>query len=391
MTDKDLKTQLNILDNNRSRRRIGGVSCGFFIAFLLIFCTLFFVFPDKSFSENENRMLSSASSISASSLFEGTLPEKIRTVISDQFPFRSTFIGIESYLSLAFTGNANGVTLNKNASLSKEVTLRAESLEMLEASINAIKSLESTFCTQYKIKSSFAIVPLPCRAYQNRQSTCDLGFLTLEKELDINGMFSFANQAQSYDGIFYKTDHHLNADGTYLLYLFVCDQLGVEPMTDLTKVCVSESFYGTTWSQSGLWATPPDKIYKLSYEEENTYTVSGDITSESLYFSEKLETKDKYAYFLGGNYGRIEINSVSDIERTRLLIIKDSYANALIPLLVRHFDLTVIDPRYYKGNILSDAQNANSCLFLFGSSSLISDVGLAELNFNTENIKSADG
>ena len=177
----------------------------------------------------------------------------------------------------------------------------------------------------------------------------------------------------------------LNADGTYLLYLFVCDQLGVEPMTDLTKVCVSESFYGTTWSQSGLWATPPDKIYKLSYKEENTYTVSGDITSESLYFSEKLETKDKYAYFLGGNYGQIEINSVPKKERPRLLIIKDSYANSLIPLLARHFDLAVIDPRYYSGNVCQIAAECDSCLFLFGVSSLISDVGLATLSFNSEN------
>ena len=74
MTDKDLKTQLNILDSDRSRRRIGDVSCGFFVAFLLIFCTLFFVFPDKSFSENENRMLSSASSISVSTVLDGTFP-----------------------------------------------------------------------------------------------------------------------------------------------------------------------------------------------------------------------------------------------------------------------------------------------------------------------------
>ena len=385
MTDKDFKTQLKILDCDRSRRRIGGVACIFYVAFLLIFCTLFFVFPDKSFSENENRMLSNASSISASTVLDGTFPEKIRTVISDQFPFRTAFVGIESYLSLAFTGNANGVNLNKSASLSKEVTLSAESLEMLEASINAIKSLESTFCTQYKIKSRFAIVPLPCRAYQNRQIECDIGFRALEKELDSNGMLSFAKQAQSYDGVFYKTDHHLNADGTYLLYLFVCDQLEVEPMTDFTKVCVSESFYGTTWSQSGLWATPPDKIYKLSYEEENTYTVSGDVTGESLYFPEKLETKDKYAYFLGGNYGYIEINSVSDIERPRLLIIKDSYANALIPLLARHFDLTVIDPRYYSGDVRQIASECDSCLFLFGTSSLISDVGLAALSFDSEN------
>ena len=33
-------------------------------------------------------------------------------------------------------------------------------------------------------------------------------------------------------------------------------------------------------------------------------------------------------------------------DRPRLLLIKDSYANALIPFLALHFDITVVDPRY---------------------------------------------
>ena len=34
--------------------------------------------------------------------------------------------------------------------------------------------------------------------------------------------------------------------------------------------------------------------------------------------------------------------------RERLLLIKDSYAHALAPFLARHYDLVLVDLRYYK-------------------------------------------
>ena len=56
----------------------------------------------------------------------------------------------------------------------------------------------------------------------------------------------------------------------------------------------------------------------------------------------------KYEIFLGGNFARLRITAENNENRPRLLLVKDSYANAVIPFLALHFDLEVIDPRYYR-------------------------------------------
>lgn len=383
ISDKYAKMQTDMIQISRTRRYAVTFCALFLSAFLILFGSLFFVLPQKTFSENENRILTSSDSLSARAIFDGGFPERISTLISDQFPMRDAFVGIESYLSLAFTGKANNVKFN-NYSLSKEILPDSRALENLDASLDAVSTIGSELKSRLGIESTFVSVPLPCRAYQNRVRDEESLYSTLDKKLDKASFSDFASFVKDTDGIFYKTDHHLNSDGTYLMYLFLCKKLSLEAKTDLKQICVSNNFYGTAWSQSGLWGVSPDSIYVHSYEDDDSYVISGDIESNSLYFPEKLESKDKYAYFLGGNYGHIEIKSKSEENRPRLLIIKDSYANSLIPLLLRHFDLCVIDPRYYSGDLIADAQKCDKALFLFGVSSLITDVGLAKLSFDTE-------
>ena len=373
------KMQMNMISRSRARKGIALFCILLLSAFLLLLGSLFFILPEKAFSEKENRMLTSKSVLSARGVFFDGLPEKLSALISDQFPMRDAFVGIESYLSLAFTGKANNVKL-RDGSLSKEILPDAKALDNLDSSLDAVKTVKSLL----DIESHFLCVPLPCRAYQNRRGN-DTKYASLEDKLTNADCFDFARSVENKDGIFYKTDHHLNADGTYLLYLFLCKQLNVEPKTDFKQICVSRDFYGTAWSQSGLWDFGADSIYVHAYEGDNTYKLSGDIESDSMYFPDKLKTKDKYAYFLGGNYGYLEIKSVNEEKRQSLLIIKDSYANSLVPLLARHFDITLIDPRYFNGDVLEVAKNCSKCLFLFGVSSLMTDVGLVELSFNAGN------
>lgn len=44
----------------------------------------------------------------------------------------------------------------------------------------------------------------------------------------------------------------------------------------------------------------------------------------------------------------VSLPSDGDAARPRLLIVKDSFAHSLAPFLAEHFDVTMIDPRYYK-------------------------------------------
>ncbi len=67
--------------------------------------------------------------------------------------------------------------------------------------------------------------------------------------------------------------------------------------------------------------------------------MSNTITKEkktTLYNENKLKTKDKYEVFTGGNHTQIKIRTNVDTDK-KLLIVKDSYANAMLPFLINDF------------------------------------------------------
>lgn len=95
----------------------------------------------------------------------------------------------------------------------------------------------------------------------------------------------------------------------------------------------------------------------------------------TLYDSSKLDKKDKYAVFLGGDYGMVDIRTTAD-STDRLLLVKDSYADCLIPFLTPYYrEIIVVDPEYYAGNIqnIIEENNITSVLFLYGCNTFVTD------------------
>ena len=95
----------------------------------------------------------------------------------------------------------------------------------------------------------------------------------------------------------------------------------------------------------------------------------------TLYDTSKLKGKDKYALFLGGNYPILDIKTTAD-STDRLLIIKDSYANSLIPFLIPYYrEIVVVDPRYYYDDIekVMKKDNITSVLFLYNGITFVKD------------------
>ena len=84
-----------------------------------------------------------------------------------------------------------------------------------------------------------------------------------------------------------------------------------------------------------------DKTHYVEYVNEKK--TKGSIIDKSF-----IDKKDKYAAFLGGNFARVNIKSANSAEDKKVLILKDSYANCMIPYLADQYsDLTIIDMRYY--------------------------------------------
>ena len=91
-----------------------------------------------------------------------------------------------------------------------------------------------------------------------------------------------------------------------------------------------------------------------------------------------LKSDNPYEVFFGGNHAEIGIQTSLETFR-RLLVIKDSYANAVIPFLVPYFDgITVVDPRYYQGNIdeLTAEGEFTDIVYLYNANTLSQDTSL---------------
>ena len=73
---------------------------------------------------------------------------------------------------------------------------------------------------------------------------------------------------------------------------------------------------------------------------------------DGFYVRKFLEEKDQYASFLGGNFGYTHITKNGDGDRQTLLVLKDSFAHSMVPFLAQHYDLILIDLRYYKASML---------------------------------------
>lgn len=154
--------------------------------------------------------------------------------------------------------------------------------------------------------------------------------------------------------LYYRTDHHWTSLGAYYAYSAAAKTLGYGAygLNSFNIETVSSDFRGTLYSKTLDSSVPADSMdyYTLANGEPKvklTSTDNGKKTEyNSLYVRDYLNVKDKYSSFTGANAPVVEITTDVDNGKN-LLVIKDSYAHALVPFLSKHYSkITMIDMRY---------------------------------------------
>ena len=138
------------------------------------------------------------------------------------------------------------------------------------------------------------------------------------------------------------------------------------------------SFEGTLSSKAGIHGTYDTVSVCLPRGEKESYVVNYEALGKktaSLFFEDKLKQKNCYEVFLGGNYDKISVETTA-VNTKSLLIIKDSYANCMIPMLTPHFSqIVIVDPRYMTENIdaIMSEYNFSHVLFLYNLNTFLQD------------------
>ena len=150
----------------------------------------------------------------------------------------------------------------------------------------------------------------------------------------------------------------------------------------MTTQTVTENFAGTLYSKVNDYSHPKDAITVYTNPEDDitvTYLDTGEVT-DSLYNFDYLTEKDKYSLFLNNIHPLIEIENKTASSQNALMLVKDSYANSIVPFLAHHYrKIYVFDTRYYRdgpSTFLSGHQDITDVLLLYNMNTLDGDTGI---------------
>ena len=362
-----------------------------FTVFVAVMTLLLLFGPKKDFSENEKRVLAETPSFTASAILKGETQKQLESFASDHVPGRDLFVGIHAYWNLATGRNgAQDIYYGKDGYLINAPKPWNEDL----LSDNLTRFDE--FASKNHLEGDIIMVPtagylmedkLPAvHGASHDDAVYDLAAEKV-KSLSIIDVRDVLREGTAEGQVCYRTDHHLTSFGNYLLDRAYQEANG-QPVPDREDYTVTThgGFYGTTWSGSGYWLTPPDQVELWDSGARVTVTLNdgaGQVnTAHSLFFQAHLEDLDQYPVFLDGNHALVTIEN-PDAPGGSVLVLRDSYAHCFATFLAGQYKkVTLVDLRYYRSPVsgLLAEHPADRLLVLYGVDNLLTDNNSAWLS-----------
>ncbi|MBO4870160.1 MAG: hypothetical protein J5585_10670 [Clostridia bacterium] len=433
MKDKTKKTDIAIL------------AC--FCAFILFFGVMFFIMPDKTYSETEKRTLKQAPDMSFSRIvsdlkrdlklmtmtdeekaayksednwsevkaeaktdasygdYFAVFADEIGDYYADQFPFRDQLRAVKAAAEIGLLKQENNDVLFAGSYLVKKDTVTGvvkgedgkmrdrttqDAVETIKSNVKMISGIEKNLPDTVDIRTAIAgrtvdVARSKLPAIFPYESThadeywaaysaaaAEAGITTVELKDTLRERFE--------DGeyVYYKTDHHWTSLGAYYAYREIIASFGETPyeLEDFDRQVYSKSFIGTSYAKAGASFGGKDTIELFRFEGDKDFTTkitdsSGNVlTTLEAFYNEDVyrDLNDKYSVFIGsdnssdGGNNAVTLVTKNGETRKKLILIKDSFGNSLVPFLARHFDLVILDMRVYTGDMqefLSDPDLAH--------------------------------
>ncbi len=355
------------MQQHKRRRKGGLIHYPVLILFSVFFVGMFLldcVTPDRTVSELENTTLTQRPKVTAQILSSAGLNRFFNDYTQytkDQIPGRDAWISLQSFVETALLQKtqSGGILLgDKGQMFDRTYGLVSSEERTLPRNIAAVASLAAR-CPG---KVYVMVAPAASSIYPERvpahapllQEESYLGQIQAAVE-QAGGVYlplKDALSAHKDEYIYYRTDHHWTTQGAYYAYSELCSALGLEPFDRAAHTAVDvPDFYGTFYSRARTWNAQPDTLTYYDLDNPLTiYTVTGpgmptEGQTTGLYDLDKLDVYDKYAAFLHGNNG---LSRVEGDGESRILVIKDSYANSFVPFLTANYaQIDVVDLRNY--------------------------------------------
>lgn len=345
-------------------------------------CT--WLLPQRTFSPNENRVLQTTPKVSGKGVLDGTVQQEITDFMNDQFPLRDVFTGagslVKKWLGRRDIGGAylgkDGYYFEKILDGDLSMTRYRQNLQRIAAFADAHETVPMTVAP-VPDAGTVLTEKLPAFAqYYDPAPLYETAQVQLPARVRLLDLRKTLKEASAKETVFYRTDHHWTTYGAGLAFAALTGQKAPAPAE---LQVVSEAFYGTLYSKTLDVAARPDTVTIRPVAD--TVSATADGKTAAVYDMAAAEEKDVYRVFQGGNHGLVTFTGGCQNGRT-LLLIKDSFANCLAPMLTAEYEtVLMVDLRYYAGSVetLMTEQSVDEVWFLYELSNLARDTHLAKL------------
>ena len=354
-----------------------------FLAFLFVLLALFFIIPDRAYSKEENKSLSSFPSFaqtfgdfSVAGLGESLLNKdkddpfkefnkKISTYITDQFPFKEQFVSLNAAYDLA-SGRlgSGGVLYGKDGYLLQEegwFNETGEEQKQFDRIVGLVDSLAK------ELPVTVAVAPTGSQALPEKLPSVISSAPAEERYAKIEEAFGGKDYtfvdlkevlaAHRDEPIYYRTDHHWTTLGACYGASAILEALGKAGASpdEYRKDVVIDDFKGTVYNRSGMFWHGGEEIEYFRYGGDDGYTVSlcsakgvPYKTTNKLYDLECLRpdyTGTAYDSFVAPVSVPVVRIEKEGEERQTMLVLKDSFAHCALPFLAREYNIVTVDIR----------------------------------------------
>ena len=341
---------------------------------IFVLCALLFLLASlgkamlrpKEMNYYENRYAERIPPFSLSAWLDGSFQDGTEAGLDDQVPgahklkklYHSTFSLYQKLLALPLAERLPGryVNLGEMRRFGQHLCYYAADRSVDQAQFdrkienyNAVFAAEpdTEFYLYYVEKDTdfdFEAGEKPAQVYEYLRDHLDL-------PPENTGCFRVSGY-EDYSSRYYRTDHHWNHVGSYQGYLEMLSLLAPEetPLVPLEERYVG-TFSGSKASGRELVTfSEPFYAYRFDFPEmtvEQDGAPSADYGQQDAFFAGEAWGLN-YGEFYGGDAALAVLRTAGNEDRENLLLIGDSFDNAVLKLLASHFNTTyAVDLRYY--------------------------------------------
>lgn len=358
-----------------------------FLIMLALFAYIGIFAPkDAASVQEENREIAQMPKFCTETVFSGDFSKDFEDYLADNVGFRGKFTALAAKLNMYKGVNSKyGTLVSVNKGLGVGESSKGSLIILDDKIMEVYKKDKKAEKLYTKALNGYAeSIPEDVNIYSmliptqiefecpqmgdSQKETIDSVYKNADERITKINVYN-AMKENIDDYIYFRTDHHWTQRGAYLGYCKFVESAGMTPvkLSDLTAD-KRGGFLGYLYNQAN---NPIMKKYADDIEwftgAENFAVAVNDKDADGTYIDYETriynipsdDEAPKYKLFMGGDHSYLKIKGAVQNGRT-VCVIKDSYGNALLPLLTNSYETVIaVDPRSYNGKVSELVVNEN--------------------------------